>query len=216
MRRRSGFQRFKDTIAFPLRALLLPEKDRWGLSSWATERFDYVAREVRGYCLDVGCGVGNRFVIEFLGGHGKGIDAFPYEGLTAEQVVKDMSRFPFADQLFDSVVFIANINHVPAALRSIELRESYRVLKPSGNIIITMGNPWLEVAAHQMLHLHEKFFGERNVYHEHGVEEEEIYYLKDKEILKLLRQAGFIDIRKKYFWTQWGLNHLFIGDKQKI
>jgi hypothetical protein len=52
--RRSGFQKIIDFISFPLRAITLFHYDRFSLSSRATERFDYVAREVTGRCLDVG------------------------------------------------------------------------------------------------------------------------------------------------------------------
>ncbi len=70
-------QKLKDFVSFPVRAVTLFHDDRWGLSSLATERFDYVRREVQGYCLDVGCGRHNRFVTEHLGGNGVGIDVFP-------------------------------------------------------------------------------------------------------------------------------------------
>ena len=53
---RSLLRRLADFLTFPLRAMTLFEKDKWGLSSLASDRFRYVAREVRGYCLDVGCG----------------------------------------------------------------------------------------------------------------------------------------------------------------
>jgi hypothetical protein len=49
---------------------------------------------------------------------------------------------------------------------------------------------------------------------ERGMGEEEEYYLTDTEITERLVRAGFKRIRKKYFWTQWGLNHLFVGWKK--
>src|SRR3989338_10422427 len=104
--KRNEFQRCKDFITFPIRALTLFEKYQWGFSSLASERFDYVAREVFGYCLDVGCGRNNRFVAEYLNNNGKGIDVFPYEGLSQENIVKDITHFPFGDSYFGSVTFI--------------------------------------------------------------------------------------------------------------
>jgi hypothetical protein len=59
---RTRSQHVKDFLTFPLRAFTLFHDDRWGLSSLASERFDYVAAEVRGRSLDVGCGYGNRFI----------------------------------------------------------------------------------------------------------------------------------------------------------
>jgi hypothetical protein len=44
--------------------------------------------------------------------------------------------------------------------------------------------------------------------------EEEEYFLLDSEIRDRLHRAGFKDIRKKYFATQWTLNHLFVAWKR--
>lgn len=125
-------QKAADFLTFPLRAIVLFHEDRLGLSSLATERFDYVAREVQGLCLDVGCGRHNRLVMQFLGGCGRGIDLFPYEGLTDENLVDDLTHFPFVDEAFQSVTFVANLNHCPEPKRDTELREAFRVLKPGG------------------------------------------------------------------------------------
>ncbi len=112
MGRRNTSQKVIDFITFPFRALTLIETDRWGMSSLASERYDHVAREVTGYCLDIGCGKRNRFVSEFLPGNGKGIDIYPYEGLTEEHLVNTLDVFPFEDETFDAVTFIANLSHI--------------------------------------------------------------------------------------------------------
>lgn len=189
--------------------------DRFRLSSLASERFDYVEREVTGYTLDVGCGAHNRFVRDYLGGQGKGIDVYPYEGLTREHVYDDLSSFPFPDASFDTVTFIANVNHIPQRQRDTELREAYRVLKPHGNVVVTMGNPIAEILAHKAVWCYDKLFRTHyDIDSERGMKEGEEYYLPDAEILERLTRSGFTNIRKKYFITQWGLNHLFIGWKQ--
>ena len=120
-KKRSGIKSIFDTLLFPVRALTLFEKDQCGLSSLASERFYYVANEVKGFCLDVGCGKNNRFISEFLDGNGKGIDVYKYEGLEDEHIVEDISKFPFENEAFEAVTFIANINHVPKSLRDVEL-----------------------------------------------------------------------------------------------
>lgn len=206
---RSLTQKTKDFLTFPLRAFVLVESDKWGLSSLPTERFECVSRYVQGYCLDVGCGKYNRFVNEFLGGNGVGIDVYKYDGLTDENIVDDLSSFPFEDETFVTVTFIANLNHVPEPLRDTELAEAYRVLKPGGNIIVTMGNPAAMVATHKVVEFYDKKLGTSyDVDSERGMEEEEAYYLKDTEIIERLARAGFSDITKRYMLTQWGLNHL--------
>jgi ubiquinone/menaquinone biosynthesis C-methylase UbiE len=215
MKQRSAGQRALDFLTFPIRAVTLFHRDKWGLSSLASERFDYVAREVRGYCLDVGCGRGNRFVAEYLDGNGRGIDVFAYEGLEAENVVSDLSRFPFPDGAFESVTFIANINHVPEPSRDVELGEAYRVLRPEGNVIVTMGNPLAEIAVHKVVHLYDHLLKTNyDMDSERGMHEDEDFYLTDAEITGRLLKAGFRSIRKKYFRSQWGLNHLFVGWKE--
>jgi SAM-dependent methyltransferase len=212
--RRTLWQRVVDGATFPLRAVCLFHKDRWGLSSLATERFDYVAREVSGYCLDVGCGLHDRFVREYLGGNGHGIDIFAYEGLTAENIVEDLTQLPFPDRSFGAVTFIANLNHCPKPQRDAELMESWRVLKPGGKIILTMGNPLAEIMVHGLVWAYDKFLGTKcDMDGERGMDAEETYYVTDAEIRDRLHRAGFVDLRKKYFLTQWGLNHLFVGTK---
>lgn len=212
---RSNRQLFLDFLTFPVRAVSLFEQDKWGLSSLATERFDYVARFVDGYCLDVGCGRNNRFIREFCKGYGKGIDVYPYEGLLPENLVEDISAFPFDTGTFETVTFIANINHIPKPLRDVELAEAYRCLKSGGRIIVTMGHPLAEIMVHKVVWAYDRLFGtNHDMDSERGMHEEEEYYLTDKEILNRLKKAGFSGIKKKYFLTQWGLNHLFIGLKR--
>ena len=201
-----------DCLTFPIRAVTLFHRDKWGLASQASERFDYVAREVQGYCLDVGCGYHNRFVTEWLGGNGKGIDVYKYEGLSDDQIVRDMTRLPFADESFDSVTFIANLNHVPRSMRDRELSEAHRCLRRGGNIIVTMGNPLAEIAVHKVIATYDRILGTHvDMDTERGMDAEEAYFLLDSEIVSRLQAVGFGKLKKKYFWTQWCLNHLWIG-----
>ena len=212
--KRTTYQKLLDTFTFPIRAFCLHYEDRRGLSALSTERYDYAAREVKGYCLDIGCGRHNRFVNEFLNGNGFGIDVFPYEGLSKENVVESLDTLPFEDSRFDSVTFIACINHVPEPKRDLELAEAYRVLKPGGNVIITMGNPLAELAVHQVVHLRDKLLHTKDdLDSERGMDKDEAYFLTDYEIVSRMKKARFDRIKKKYFFTQWGLNHLFVGWK---
>ncbi len=213
---RSGKQKIVDFFTFPLRAITLFYTDKWGLSCQATERYDYASQEVRGYCLDVGCGPNNRFIKEFLNNNGIGIDVYKYDGLEDENIIKDMSHLPYKNNIFDSVTFLANINHVPKDRRDSELSEAYRVLKSSGNIVITMGNPLAETVVHKVIALHDRIFkSKQDVDSERGMEEGEEYYLTDTEIKNRLTKAGFSNIKKRFFVTQWGLNHLFTAFKLK-
>lgn len=211
---RTKSQKLKDFITFPIRAVSIFYSDRWGLSSLATERFDYVSREVHGRCLDIGCGIGNRFIKEFCKGNGVGIDIYLHEGLTEEDIVPDMTHLPFENESFDSVTFIANLNHIPINLRDAELKEAYRVLRPQGNVVITMGNPLAELVVHKVVWLYDVIFhAHEDIDNERGMVEGEQFFVLDREIIQRLRLAGFTNIKKKYFWTQWGLNHLFVATR---
>ena len=212
---RTSSQKLKDFLTFPLRAFTLFHEDRWGLSSLASERFDYVASAVTGRALDIGCGYGNRFVTDYLGGNGIGIDVFPYAGLTPEQIIEDLTHLPFPDASFDSVTFIANLNHAPEPQRDPELAESFRVLRAGGNIIVTMGLPIIEIIIHQVVWLYDRFLKTNvDMDSERGMEEGESYFLTDADIRARLTRAGFKRIVRKPFWTQWGMNGMYIGWKE--
>ena len=214
---RTRNQKIKDFLTFPLRALALFEFDRWGLTSLRSERFDYVAPEVRGYCLDVGCGRHDLFIAKYCRRHGKGIDVYPYEGLTEAHLVEDITHFPFEDASFDTVTFIASINHVPRFKRDIELAEAHRCLRDGGNIVLTMGKPVAELAAHLAIYTYDKLFGtNHDVDMERGMAEGETYFVTEREIRRRLTSAGFVGIQRKSFWTQWGLNRLYIGWKRQL
>lgn len=200
---------------FPIRGFALHYKDKWGLSCLATERFDFVATEAKGFCLDIGCGPYNRFIKEFLKGNGIGIDIYRYEGLDDDNIIEDMTQLPFDSESFDTITFIGNLNHVPEPDRDSELTEAYRCLKPGGIIIVTMGNPVVEVLVHKVVKLNDRYFGtDSDIDSERGMKAGEAYYLTDREIVKRLNSAGFSNLRKKYLWTQWFLNHMFIGVKK--
>lgn len=215
MKYRSFFQKTIDFVTFPIRALAIIHDDWGGLSSLDTERFEYITKEVTGYCLDVGCGRHNRLITRFLNGNGIGIDVFKYDGLTDDQIVDDITKFPFDSNTFDSITYSAVISHIPKSQRDIEMAETYRCLKPGGNVIITEGNPVAQVLTHKLVEFYDKFLGTNiDIDSERGMHEEEAYFLTNTEIRKRLRTAGFVDIQLKYFWTQWGLNHLFVGWKR--
>jgi len=211
---RSINQKILDFCTFPIRAFTLFEKDKFGLSSLQTERYDYVATEVKGKCLDIGCGRNNRFIKEFVNNNGVGIDVFEYEGLSKKNIVKDMTKLPFKDESFDTVTLIANINHIPKSIRKRELKEIHRITKKGGRLIVTMGNPVVEIIVHKVVWFYDRFFKTNvDVDSERGMKHDEEYYLTDGAIKLFLSGAGFKKIIKKYFITQWGLNHLFVGSK---
>lgn len=211
---RGGVQKAVDFVTFPLRAVMpfrVGQHKKWGLSSRASERFDYAAKEIEGYTLDVGCGPYNRFVNEYLGGHGLGIDVVHYEGLDEEQVLEDLTRLPFPDAAFDSVSLIAVLHHIPKPLRKAELAEMYRVLKPGGQLVLTMTTPLAAWLIHRVTRVHARFLGvQYDIDLLREMKEDEEDFVTEKEVRKLSAGAGFSSMNRKYFLTQWGLNRLFV------
>jgi len=211
---RSVFQKWVDFVTFPIRApIAIPfgDDDKFGVSSLQTERFDYVAKEVQGYCLDIGCGPGNRFITKCMKGNGVGIDVIRHDGLTDENVVEDMTHLPFSDNTFDSATFIANFNHIPRPIRVAELADAHRCLKDGGNVIVTAATPLAWILVHKV-----GFFFERVLGRPRSSEQDDELFCTDDHVVDVLEQAGFRNITKKYFFTQWLLNHLFVGWKQNI
>jgi SAM-dependent methyltransferase len=204
-----------DFMIFPLRVFMF-ERGALGLTSLRDERFGYVSEELHGVkCLDIGCGRYNRFITQYMGGSGEGVDCYPYEGLTERNLVKDLSKLPFKNESFNAVTFIACLNHCPKNKRVAELDEAYRVLVRGGKIIVTMGIPAAEVAIHWLISRYDQVFGTKNdVDTIRGMKEGESHYIPYLEIKELLIYAGFNNIRLKRFQTQWNLNGMVIGEKE--
>ena len=78
-----------------------------------------------------------------------------------------------------------------------------------------MGNPVAELLVHQVVKWYDRLLGTAvDMDTERGMGEEEEYYLRDSEIAARLKKAGFKNLDKRYFVTQWFLNHLWIGQKR--
>lgn len=209
---RSRRQAAIDFVTFPVRAVLPVQESKWGMTSRPDERFEYVANIARGRVLDIGCGRNNTFINRHATPDSVGIDVFAYEGLAPEQIVEDMTHLPFGDATFDTVTFIANLNHIPSGDREAELREAFRVLRPGGQVVATMGSKVAEVLIHRLVHTYDRVLGTNlDMDTERGMHEDEEFHLPDDEIRRLLTTAGFTEIRKVRFMTQWGFNHLFVG-----
>lgn len=161
---------------------------------------------VKGRLLDVGCGC-NNLVLNYrrlCGGEGIGVDVFAWPN--ADLVVKNTSKLAFQRSSFDTVAFLACLNHIP--YREAALKEAARVLKKGGRVLITMISEGIGEFWHKVP---EKLWGERKK--GRSFDEDEKGGLNDEVILDLLKKAGFRLIKIEKF--QFGFNKLYIAEKIK-
>ena len=163
------------------------------------KRIKTVLPYIDGYLLDIGCGT-NQLVRSYSG---KGIGTDVYQWGTVDVLVEDSAKLPFEDKTFDTVTFIAVLNHIPN--RSEVLKEAKRVLKDSGKIIVTMIPPKFSRVWHGIRKPWDPDQSER------GMKKGEVYGLTEKEISRLLSEAGFEITFKKKFML--GLNNLTMAKK---
>lgn len=178
--------------------VLLP--DDWstilGFTSLEAERINVVLPEIEGRLLDVGAGR-NHLVQSY--GSGVGVDVYDWGG--GVQIIKNSGCLPFEDRSFDTVTFVACLNHIPNRMEA--LREAARVLTPNGKVISTMINPLLGAVGHRLWWYSEE--------RKRGMMPGEVWGLWPNDIEKKLERTGFRLIRRKRF--VYGLNNLFVARK---
>ncbi len=162
------------------------------------ERAYRVLTEYRGKALDVGCGA-NRIIKTYrLFGHeGIGVDVYDWHG--PDMVVLNTANLPFDFQSFDTISFVACLNHIPN--RDDVLRETRRLLKPDGQIIITNLSPLVSRIWHKIA-----FWDDDQ--HIRGMKEGEVWGFSERELYNIVTAHGFR--LKKRVGFMWGLNHLYI------
>jgi SAM-dependent methyltransferase len=160
-------------------------------------RTGLVRRAVRGHLLDIGCGE-NHLVQQYrgAGGRGIGVDVYPWPNV--DQVVEDTAKLPFADGTFDTITFVACINHIPN--RTEVLREARRLLTARGRVVMTNLTPRLSRLWHRWA-----FWDEDQ--HERGMKPGEVYGFTHEELMDLLEGAGYRLVERRPF--SWHLNCLY-------
>jgi SAM-dependent methyltransferase len=189
-------------IMFPVLSLLSREQSlRLGLVPIDDERVIMALRYARGRVLDVGCGA-NNFVRSH--GDGVGVDVHPWEGV--DQVIEDASELPFADGAFETVSFLACLNHIPN--RAVALQEAYRVTQPGGRLLVTMIPPGLGRFVHWLRFRNDPDHRARTIDHDH-----ELLGMHSTHVRSLMKDAGFTDIARRRF--VYGINSIYLGRKPK-
>ncbi len=158
-----------------------------------------VLSHVSGRLLDIGCGT--NALVRAYGGEGCGVDVYQWGGV--DLMVEDSACLPFADQAFDTVSIVASLNHIPN--REEVLREVYRLLTPTGRLVVTMLTPRLSRTWH---FLRKPWDADQK---ERGMEEGEVYGFTPDAIRRLLADTGFRVLKEERFML--GLNRLTVAGK---
>ncbi len=196
--RASACQRVADHVFFPVNMWLGEDVSaRLGLTPIDHERVRMALPYCRGRLLDIGCG-NNLLVREH--GKGFGIDIHAYPEADA---LCDGARLAFKSGSFDTVSLLACLNHI--VRRGETLEECARVLKPGGRLVVTMIPRWIGVFSHPIRKRHDPDQLDRGIAHE------EDWGLSTREVIGLLRAAGFRPIARQRF--MWGLNCIFVAER---
>lgn len=195
-KKRNLLQSLWDLIGIPFRFVLFDQKwlPKFGWTTLEEERIQKVLPLISGRLLDIGAGP-NSLVKRY--GNGIGVDVVEWGG--GALVVKNTARLPFKNSSFDTITFIACLNHIPNRLEV--LNEARRLLKPDGKIIITMINPILGNIGHAIWwYSEDKQRG--------GMKAGELGGMWTKDIVILLSKASFRLVTHYKF--QLGLNHVYV------
>ena len=193
---KSLLQSVWDAIGIPARLILFPPEwlERCGWTTLEDERMLHVLPEVRGRLLDIGAGPNT---LVKLHGSGTGVDVFDWGG--GAMVVQDTSNLPFADASFDTIAFIACLNHIPN--RRDALREARRLLAPGGRVVMTMINPLLGDVGHAIW-----WYSEDK--HRGGMLPGEVGGLWTKDIVAMCADVGLrLEQHRRFVY---GMNHLYV------
>ena len=163
-------------------------------------RISIVKQHVVGRLLDVGCGP-NKLVRAY--GNGVGVDIHDWGDV--DYVIQDASQLPFEDSTFDTVSFVACLNHIPN--REAALREAWRVLRPDGLLLVTMIGPKISRFWHKLVGANDPDQHERGAF-----DEGEVWGLTVSEVHQLVFNAGFALLQRKQFVGR--LNSLYVAKKR--
>ncbi len=201
-----------DLVGAPLRMMLLPDAqaERLHLTSLRAERYAAVLPELCGRVLDVGAG--DNTLIKLYRKHlqdrglgtaaadrSVGVDVVDWGG---DIVLIELSdRLPFEDASFETVAFVACLNHIPERLGAI--KEAHRVLRPGGRLIATMIGKFIGDIGHAIWWYSEDKHRE--------VADGEVMGIDPDGMVRLFESGGFENIRVKGF--VYGLNRLYLASR---
>ena len=161
----------------------------------AEKRVKAVLPFVRGQLLDLGCG-SNQLVERYV--HGIGIDVHPWSGV--DLLVRDSAKLPFESQSFDTITVLAALNHIPN--REDVLDECRRILRPDGQVLVTMLTPMISRLWHWLRAPWDVDQRER------GMKVGEVYGFTPAEVIQLFHDHGFRFSSQRRFML--GFNRIYV------
>lgn len=187
-------------LALPLLSLISREQALdYGLTPIDDERVIMAIKHSKGRVLDVGCGA-NNFIKSH--GNGLGVDVFPWAG--CDQVIEDAAKLPFKKGEFQTVTYLACLNHIPN--RDDSVKAAYGILDEGGRVLVTMITPRWGKFIHWIRFRNDPDHQDRHIDHDH-----ELLGMSAKQVTDILKAAGFKNIKRKRF--VFGLNNLYIAEK---
>ena len=145
--------------------------------------------------LDIGCGTKATFLktIEPKIKKGVGIDfkvpEFSTPILQTFQAHLE-ERLPFSDESFDVVTMLAVLEHIEYEEEI--LKEIYRILKPSGKLVLTVPSIWAQPVL-EFLSYRLKIVDEREI------RDHKRYYDRKRLQSVLIKKLGFTQFKHRYF-----------------
>lgn len=198
---KSRKQHLWDFLGIPFRLLLFDQAwlPRFGWTTLEEERISAVLPKIRGRLLDIGAG-SNTLVRRYGHQESMGVDIYDWGG--GALVIEDASCLPFEEESFDTVTFVACLNHIPNRRETII--EARRLLRPGGQIIITMINPILGGFGHWIWwYSEDKKRG--------GMAEGEVGGMWTSDIVNICKDAGFRLVGRIRF--VYGMNNIYVFEQ---
>lgn len=193
---KSAARHLWDAVGIPFRLALFRQEwlPHFGWTTLEEERIAAVRPWIRGRLLDVGAGL-NTLARRYP--DGVGVDVHDWGG--GAQVIENAAQLPFPDASFDTVTFLACLNHIPN--RHDAVAEARRVVRPDGRMIATMIDPILGAIGHAIW-----WYDESRA--RGGMKPGEVGGLWTREIVALGTAAGFRLVHHERF--VYGLNNLYV------
>ena len=121
-----------------------------------------IPKELRdGRILDIGCGSYPYFLAHTAFKAKFAVDQLPMPQETAQQHkieffelnLNSEPRLPFDSEYFDVVTLLAVVEHLNPESMAALFKESYRVLRPAGMVVLSTPAAWSDGLLHMMAHL---------------------------------------------------------------